>query len=101
MVEERRATKGGAGIQAVPWQIEFFLLVQRESGLMRDVHVRGHQGVGMFGLVLDVVAITPIAKESAGRGGWTLVKVRFEPVGWLEREFLRLASEANPTEEKR
>jgi hypothetical protein len=51
--------------------------------------------------VLDLLALTPEPGPEMGSAGWTLVKVRFETVGWFEREFARLAIEREATEEKR
>ena len=87
LVEERRAMRTYPVVRMVPMKVERYLLIHRETGRVRDVRARGQTGAGAYGLLMDLVILTPESTEGMERDGWTLAKVRFEPVAWFSREF--------------
>lgn len=77
-----------------------FLLVQRPLGIVKALHIQeiGRAGANGVGVTLRALQTTPPLREVGGKreeiAGWrdgaVLVKVRFEPARWFEREFSAL-----------
>lgn len=80
--------------------VDNFLLVHRPLGIVKALHIRelGRAGANGVGVVLRALETTPPLRQVDGkweeitgwRDGAVLVKVRFEPVRWFEREFAAL-----------
>lgn len=95
LVEERSVLRAYPIVQTIPTKVERFLLIHRETGVVRDVRAMGQVGAGACGLQLNLMRLTPEPADDMGREGWTLVKVRFEPAGWFERELVRTPVRSN------
>lgn len=86
VVEERGVPIPGVGVVSRLQRAELFLLVHRASGAVRDVKAVGQLGAALHSLNRNMLTLTPEPAGDLGVDGWTLVKVRLEPVEWWMRD---------------